>query len=213
MLNATAMERGATLAAAILAGGRAERLGGIDKSGLSLGDTTILQRILAAVRPSADEIFAVGDRFDAAAAAGLRVVRDEHPGAGALGGIHTAVLRSPCEHTLVVGCDMPFVTSRLVRLLDDVRRRENADVVMPRDAAGYQPLCAIYGRACERALRARIARGERHAAIPPPGVRVVEVGRDELAAIDPEGLLFVNVNTPEEYERARQLVEHGRAPV
>ena len=207
------MERGATLAAAILAGGRAERLGGIDKSGLALGGTTILQRLLDAVRPTVDELFAVGDRFDAAAAAGLTVVQDEHPGAGALGGIHTAILRSPCAYTLVVGCDMPFVTARLIRLLSDARRRTDADVVIPRDAAGYQPLCAIYGRACEPALRERIARGERHAAIPPPGVRVVEVGRDELAAIDPEGLLFVNVNTPEEYERARQLVEHGRAPV
>lgn len=207
------MESEACLAAAILAGGRAERLGGIDKSTLLLGGVPILQRILGAVRARADHVFAVGDRHGAAAAAGLAVVGDLTPGIGTLGAIHTAIVRSPCARTLVVGCDMPFVSARLVAHLADVAATTGADVVMPRDETGYQPLCAIYGRGCAAALHERIARGERHAAVPPGGVRVVEVGRDELAAIDPEGLLFVNVNTPDDYERARRLVEAGRAPV
>lgn len=207
------MESEACLAAAILAGGRAERLGGIDKSTLLLDGAPILQRILGAVRSRADHVFAVGDRHGAAAAAGLTVVEDLTPGIGTLGAIHTAIVRSPCERTLVVGCDMPFVTARLVAHLAEVAAATGADVVMPRDDRGYQPLCAVYGRACAAALHERIARGERHAAVPPGGVRVVEVGRDALAAIDPEGLLFVNVNTPDDYERARRLVEAGRAPL
>jgi molybdopterin-guanine dinucleotide biosynthesis protein A len=213
MLIAPAMDSGACLAAAILAGGRAERLGGIDKSALPVGGMPILARILAAVRPHASHVFAVGDRHGAAAAAGLEVVDDPEPGLGALAAIHTAILRSPCERTLVVGCDMPFITARLVAHLAAVARATGADVVMPRDASGYQPLCAVYGRACAAGLHERIVRGERHAAVPPGGVRVVEIGRDELAAIDPEGLLFVNVNTPDDYERARRLLEAGRAPV
>jgi molybdopterin-guanine dinucleotide biosynthesis protein A len=213
MLIAPAMESEACLAAAILAGGRSERLGGIDKSTLLLGGVPILQRILGAVRSRAGHVFAVGDRHGAAAAAGLEVVEDLTPGVGTLGAIHTAVVRSPCARTLVVGCDMPFVSARLVAHLADVAETTGADVVMPRDDTGYQPLCAVYGRGCAAALYERIARGERHAAVPPGGVRVVEVGRDELAAIDPEGLLFVNVNTPDDYERARRLVEAGRAPV
>jgi molybdopterin-guanine dinucleotide biosynthesis protein A len=206
------MESEACLAAAILAGGRAERLGGIDKSTLLLGGVPILQRILGAVRSRADHVFAVGDLYGAAAAAGLEVVADLTPGLGTLGAIHTAVVQSPCERTLVVGCDMPFVSARLVAHLAEVAETSGADVVLPRDETGYQPLCAVYGRGCAAALHERIARGERHAAVPPRGVRVVEVGRDELAAIDPEGLLFVNVNTPDDYERARRLVEAGRAP-
>lgn len=203
----------ACLAAAILAGGRAQRLGGTDKSGLRLGGRTIIERLLDALRPAASHLFAVGDHHGAAARAGLEVIEDEHPGAGALGAIHTAIVRSPCERTLVVGCDMPFVTARLVTHLARTAAETGADVVIPVDARGYQPLCAIYRRTSAAAIHGRLARGERHAAVPPPGVRVVEVGRDELAAIDPEGLLFVNVNTPEDYEKARRLVEAGRAPV
>jgi molybdopterin-guanine dinucleotide biosynthesis protein A len=213
MLIAPAMNSEACLAAAILAGGRAARLGGIDKSTLPVGGVPILERILAAIGTQASHVFAVGDRYGAAAAAGLEVIEDPEPGLGALAAIHTAIVRSPCERTLVVGCDMPFITARLLAHLATVARRTGADVVMPRDASGYQPLCAVYGRGCAAALHERIKRGERHAAVPPEGVRVVEVGRDELAAIDPEGLLFVNVNTPDDYERARRLLDAGRAPV
>lgn len=196
------------LAAAILGGGRAARFDGHDKSGLELGGATILQRILAAVRPAVTDIFAVGDRFGGAAREGLRIVEDVWPGNGALGGIYSAIVHSPCERTLVIGCDMPFVTTAFIERMAAIE----ADVVMPRDDRGYQPLCAIYGRACADDIRARLERGERHAATPPAGVRVVEIGPGELAAYDPEGLLFVNVNTPHDYERARRIVEAGRAP-
>jgi hypothetical protein len=33
----------------------------------------------------------------------------------------------------------------------------------------------------------------------------VEIGPEEIAAFDPHGLLFVNVNTPHDYERARRM--------
>ena len=197
------------LAAAILAGGHARRFGGADKSGLTIAGVTILQRILNAVRPAVTTVFAVGDRFGAAAQLGLPVVEDDFPDGGSLGGIYTAIVQSPCERTLVIGCDMPFVSRGFVERLAGER---DADVVMPRDAAGYQPLCAVYGRACASVLRERLERGERHAAVPPPGMRLVEIGPAELSAVDPEGLLFVNVNTPHDYERAKRIVEAGRAP-
>jgi molybdopterin-guanine dinucleotide biosynthesis protein A len=60
---------------------------------------------------------------------------------------------------------------------------------------------AIYRRGCAGAIRERLDGGERHAAVPPRGVTVTEIGPDELAASDPEGLLFVNVNTPHDTRR------------
>ena len=196
------------LAAAILFGGHARRLGGIDKSALAIGgEETILERLLAVLRPLTPHLFAVGDRFGAAAAAGLTVVEDAVADAGALGGIYTAILRSPCERTLVVGCDMPFLTgaflARLVALSDN---SGTPSVVMPRSAAGYEPLCAIYPRESAAPILERLERGERQAARPPEGVQLIEVGPGEVALHDPHGLLFVNVNTPHDYEQARR---HG----
>ena len=197
------------MAAAILSGGRARRLGGTDKSALTVGGIPILQRILLAVRGHATHVFAVGDTYGAAARAGLPVVQDEIADAGALGGIYTALRASPCERTLVIACDLPFVTSAFI---DRLVTAQEADVVIARDARGYQPLCAVYRRTCAEPIRGRLERGERQATTLPAGLRVHEIGVGELAQLDPEGLLFLNVNTPHDYERARRIVDAGERP-
>jgi molybdenum cofactor guanylyltransferase len=193
-------ERG--VAAAVLAGGQSRRFDGADKGALIVDGTSILTRTVGILRNLTPHVFAVGDRHGAAAAEGLPVVEDLIAGGGSLGGIYTAIVSSPCERTLVVGCDMPFLSERLLRHL---LQFTDADVVMPRSAHGLEPLCAVYGRAAAAPIRARLERGERQAAVRPEGVRVVEVGPDDLAALDPQGLVFVNVNTPHDYERALRL--------
>ena len=191
------------LAAAILAGGRARRLGEIDKSALTIDGETIMERLLGVLASVTPHIFAVGDRYGAATAAGLRVVPDAIPDSGPLGGVYTAIVSSPCDRTLVVGCDMPFLTGPFLRYLAE---RSETLSVMPRTANGYEPLCAIYARETAAALRERLDRGERQAAHPPGGVQVIEVGAEELAAFDPDGLLFVNVNSPHDYARAQRML-------
>ena len=192
------------LAAAILAGGRARRLGEIDKSGLTIDGASIMERLLGVLGSVTPHIFAVGDRYGAAAAAGLRVVEDTIPDGGPLGGIYTAIVTSPCDRTLVVGCDMPFLTGPFLRYLAE---RGQTSSVIPRTAHGYEPLCAIYARESAAGMRDRLDRGERQAAQPPGGVQVIEVGAEELAAFDPDGLLFVNVNTPHDYAQARRRLD------
>jgi GTP:adenosylcobinamide-phosphate guanylyltransferase len=51
-----------------------------------------------------------------------------------------------------------------------------------------------------------LTRGELEASRLPDGVRVAEVGPETVAAYDPDGLLFVNVNTPHDYERAKEVL-------
>jgi molybdopterin-guanine dinucleotide biosynthesis protein A len=194
------------LAAAILAGGRARRLGEIDKSALTIDGVSIMARLLGVLESITPHVFAVGDQYGAAAAAGLRVVQDEIPDGGPLGGIYTAIVHSPCDRTLIVGCDMPFLTGRF---LTHLMQRSQTLSVMPRTARGYEPLCAIYTRESAAAIRDRLDRGERQAACLPGTVQVIEVGPEELAAFDPDGLLFVNVNTPHDYAQARS----GQAPL
>jgi molybdenum cofactor guanylyltransferase len=187
-------------AAAILAGGTARRMGGRRKALLELGGRTILERQLAVLRQVSDPIFVVGS--DATyEALGLDVVPDEMAGCGALGGIYTAIVRSPKQRTLVVACDLPFLSLALLRRLIDVR---DADIAVPRSRRGLEPLCAIYSRACAGAIRLRLARGELEATKLPEGLKVEEIAAETFG---PDDLMFVNVNTPHDYERARTLVE------
>jgi molybdopterin-guanine dinucleotide biosynthesis protein A len=189
------------LAAAILTGGRASRLGGIRKATLTVDGVSIIDRQLAVLRAVADPVFLVTSA-DGPADAELTVVRDLYPNHGALGGIYTAINASPHNRTLVVACDMPFLDTRLLEHMAAI----DGDLVIPRSVRGYEPLCAIYSRACAASMSERLTRGELEASRVPEGVRVSEVGPEVIAAYDPDGLLFVNVNTPHDYERANQVV-------
>jgi molybdopterin-guanine dinucleotide biosynthesis protein A len=190
------------LAAAILTGGHASRLGGIRKATLTVGGVSIIERQLKVLHQVAAPVFLVTSAL-APGDAAIAVVRDEFPDHGALGGIYTAIVSSPHERTLVVACDMPFLSVALVEHMAGI----DADLVIPRTMRGYEPLCAIYGRACIESIRERLTRGELEASRLPEGVRVAEVGSETLAAYDPDGLLFVNVNTPHDYERAKEVLE------
>lgn len=192
------------LAGAILAGGAARRMGGEHKALLTVGDQTIIERQLTALRQVAHPVFIVAPDPAPFAHLGLAVVADRHAGWGALGGIYTALLEAVHPRVLVVACDMPFLKADFLQYMAGVR---DADVVIPRSTRGLEPLCAIYTRQCAGSIRARLERGALEASVLPDGLRIQEIGPEILSAHDPDGLMFVNVNTPHDYERARARVE------
>lgn len=191
--------------AAILAGGRARRLGGRDKAALRVGPSAILERQLALLRPLVDRILIVANdaRYTRH---GVPVVRDRVEGAGALGGLYTAIDAAGTPRTLVLACDLPFLTNEfLTKLMTEGR---NADIVLPRTQDGFHPLCAAYSDRAGIAFRVQLAAGVRKitdAIERSDGLTVRELGPDELAPYDPRGTLFFNVNTPDDYARAIEL--------
>ena len=187
-------------AAAIIAGGRGRRLGGLDKSRLAVGGRRIIERQLAALSQVAPHILVVSDNPHRFRACGLRVCGDLLPGAGPLGGLHAALTRSPSRRTLVVAGDLPFLSGAFLRHLSS--RTPHADAVVPRNADGLQPLCAVYDRRCLDAIRTRIARGQRRLADLAEALAVTEVEPQEVAAFDPDGMMLFNVNTPADRARA-----------
>jgi molybdopterin-guanine dinucleotide biosynthesis protein A len=190
---------------AILAGGRSRRLGGRNKAALRIGDDTVLDRQLSKLRRVVDRTIIVADDSALFAWTGLPVVRDLAPGEGALGALRTAIHTAGNDRTLVIACDMPFVSDGLLRYLVDAGRE--ADIAIPRTARGYEPLCATYSRRCgekiEQLIQDRRYKLSDVALI--PGLIIREVGADELARFGPEELLFFNINTPDDYARAIDL--------
>jgi len=188
--------------AAILAGGRSRRLGGRNKATLSINGASVLERQLPRLRRVADRTIIIANDADAFGALGVPVIPDMLPGHGALGGLYTAVSAAPTDHTLVVACDMPFLSEALLAFLIDAGG--TADIVIPRTARGYEPLCATYTRRTADALK-RLIDEERYtlsevARI--PGLTIREVGQNELKQFGPEHVLFFNVNTPDDFARA-----------
>ena len=192
----------APIAAAILAGGLARRMNGANKAHLRIGAERIVERQLRLLRTVADPVFIVSNRSDDFSGLGLAVVPDVIAGAGPLGGIYTALLASTRERTLIVGCDLPFLT---LPLLERLAAPSAAELVIPRSSRGYEPLCATWAAPCADVLRRRIEAGTLKAALVVEELRVEEIGEEFVASCDPHGLLFVNINTPHDYERAQRL--------
>jgi molybdopterin-guanine dinucleotide biosynthesis protein A len=200
------------VSAAILAGGLARRLGGADKAALVVGRARIIDRQLAALAAVADDIRIIAN--DRARYAGLQipVIADAIAGAGALGGLYSALLDARHDRVLILACDLPFVTAALFqRLVAESGGAEEIDAVVPRSARGLEPLCALYSRRCAAAARARIDCGDLRVAGLLADLRVRELGPAVLAPYD-EGSLFENVNTPHDHARARGWVELNEKP-
>jgi molybdopterin-guanine dinucleotide biosynthesis protein A len=188
---------------AILAGGHARRLGGLNKAGLILqpGGASVLDRQLTRLRRVVDRTIIIANDAERFSGSGVPVIPDVVPGHGALGGLYTAV-HAGSEWTLVVACDMRFVSEPLLAHLVSVGK--SFDIAIPRTARGYEPLCATYSRRSAVELRRLIEekrfRLSEVARI--PGLTIREVGSDELERFGPEDVLFFNLNTPDDHARA-----------
>jgi molybdenum cofactor guanylyltransferase len=191
--------------AAILAGGQARRLGGRDKSALRVGAASILEHQLSIVRELTPHILIVGREQPHPEQPDVRTVPDRVPGAGALGGLYTALIEARTDQVVVLACDMPFVTTPFLSLLASLGDQNvEADVVLPRDERGRHPLCASYRTRVAPRLKRHIDAGELRVREAVNELHVREVGPDQLAAYNQAGRLLLNVNTPDDYARAQQ---------
>ena len=192
--------------AAILAGGRASRFGGRDKSALIVEGLPILDRQMAALSQVADEVMLVVGEQMPPPRADLRIVRDRVSGSGPLGGLDAALAAARHDAVVLLACDMPFVTARLLGHL--LALTSGADAVVPRTERGYHPLCAAYTRACQPAIAVHLARGQLRMVDFLADVRVRVVSGDELAALGDHHRLLANINTPAEYDGLDRTIGH-----
>ncbi|OFW15928.1 MAG: hypothetical protein A3F70_14915 [Acidobacteria bacterium RIFCSPLOWO2_12_FULL_67_14] len=181
----------------------ARRLGGTDKSALLVGGRSIRDRQLSVLRGLTPHVLIVTSDSSHLERGEVPVVADRLPGAGALGGLYTALMEAATEQVLVVGCDMPFLTAPFLTYLMEQGR--TADAAVPRDSRGRHPLCASYLQRTAGRLHARILNGRLRVGDALEDLSVRELGPDELARFDREGGLLLNVNTPDDYARAQAL--------
>ena len=129
------------LTLAIVAGGRARRLGGVAKPLLRVGGRTILQRLLE-LRTLCDQVLLVsGD--DRLVAPGSERIADVLQDRGAPGGVHAALLAASRPWVLAVAGDMPFLDGRAVGPLLEARA-EGVEAVAYEVEGRLEPLAALY---------------------------------------------------------------------
>lgn len=191
----------------VLAGGLSTRYGS-PKAFATVAGERIVDRAATALREVTERVVVIANDPAIAGALGLPTRPDVQPGLGALGGIHSALTWAGDEGrpgALVVACDMPFVSVPLLRRM--LALAPAADVVTPESGGprGIEPLCAYYATSCLPAIEAAIARGDVRAIAFHEAVRVTRIPLDEVRTYGEPATIFLNVNTPEDRERAERL--------
>jgi molybdopterin-guanine dinucleotide biosynthesis protein A len=190
----------------ILAGGQSRRLGR-DKALELIKGQSIIERVLDAIAQVCSEtLVVVGDvsRGDSLPLKrDERVVVDHFPRKGPLGGIFSGITAANYQWSLVVACDMPFLNLVLLRHM--ISLRPGADAVVPMLDGRPQPTHALYYKSCAPVIEKRLLADDLKVSSFFDQVKVRHLSDREIAAYDPEGLSFFNVNTQEDLDRARSL--------
>ena len=192
-----------TVAALVLAGGRASRMGGADKALVVVGGVTLLDRVLSAARPLAGTLAVAGPNRPTAVP-GVVFRPDPGPAAGPVPPI--LALAGTCEEgsvLLVVAVDMALVTSAdLARLIAPVAGGTALAAAALDDGGRANPLLAAYQveYLCSTAASSGLGPGS--------------AARLLLAGAGPDGVTLVslrpgvtlNLNTPADLELAEALI-------
>ncbi len=197
------------VAAAIIAGGPARRLGGAVKPLIEIGGQAVADRQLAVLRPLYGRVFAVASDPAPWEARGIEVVADRVAGAGPLAGLGAALaVPGDADAVVCVAGDLPFLVPALLAALRDWS--PEAAALAPRPGGRAEPLCARYATALAADVEARLASGRLALYELLEESATVWLTGGELAPLDPEGLSFVNLNTPDDLRRAEEIAR--RAP-
>ena len=97
----------------VLAGGVSARMGR-DKRFLDLHGVTLLEHVLARLRPIVGELIVVTRGADPLPGLDARMVTDRYPGTGVLAGVHAGLIAARNEWAYVVAGDMPLLNQELL---------------------------------------------------------------------------------------------------
>mgnify|MGYP001571705446 CR=1 FL=1 len=198
------------ITAIVLAGGKSLRLGRNKALEPFLGKS-LIEHVVDRLRPLAGQLLIVtsGENSALPPLEKTEVLTDVCPGKGPLGGIYTGLLAARYSHSIVVGCDMPFLNIGLLRFM--AKLAPDFDAVIPRLSQGIiEPLHAVYAKSCLDKTKTRLEGNhlEIHALLSTLHIRYIE--REECLRLDPRLISFLNINNQADLDRAIALANEGK---
>lgn len=190
----------------VLAGGRARRMGGGDKTQIMIGGQTILERIATQLRPQCCALLLSVAEPARTAPTGFTAVTDDvadaGPLAGILAGLDWAATHMPDVTTLItVSGDCPFLPPDLVSRLEDARRAERKPLACARSGKWTHPTIALWPIDLRHELRHALTAENLRKVDAFTSRRGVAMAAWPAEPLDP----FFNVNTPDDAARAESL--------
>jgi len=190
----------------VLVGGRSTRMQR-DKAALDYHGRPQVRHAFEMLAPYCTEVHVScrGEQATKPVLAGLPLLHDRFLDMGPMGGILTALKSDPKSAWLAIACDLPFLTEETLRHLVDQRNPFKLATAYVSSQSGFpEPLCAIYEPKSVHRLAAFMALGY-HCP------RKVLINSDTRLLELPHARALDNVNSPGEYEAAREELEAGIA--
>jgi len=198
--------------AIILAGGFSSRFGQ-DKGLLLVANKPLIKHVLDATNGIVDEAVIVvssdnqAEDFARVVNSNVKIVVDVDDVQSPLMGTLTGLGKAQGEYSLLLPCDTPLVSQKVLQLLFELCLNRNA--VIPRWPNGYiEPLQAIYRtKAAREATKQAFNEGELNLrSIVDRLQNVRYVSTLVLQQLDPKLRTFFNVNTPLDLKKAEFIV-------
>ena len=174
---------------------------GTDKLSLEVGGMPLVDRVRSTLAARCREVLFVG--LGPAPPGTRRVATERLGGLGPLAGIEAGLAAAARPLVFVAAGDLPFLPEALVGDILERLERGGADAVVPRHRGVDHPLCAAYGRPLLPRVRAALDDGVRSVRVFLRGLDRVEYVEGDLRRFGDPDLFLMNVNTPEDLERAR----------
>ncbi|MBT8272319.1 MAG: molybdenum cofactor guanylyltransferase [Bacteroidia bacterium] len=142
----------------ILAGGKSSRMG-TDKGLMLLHGKTFIEHIIQALKPTVDEIIIVAnndeyDRF------GETRIDDLIQDSGPLAGLFSGLKRSKTDLNLVLSCDVPFITTRVLRIVTDAAS-DDFEIIQAVYKNESLPHIGLYRKKCMVKSKELLDQGEK----------------------------------------------------
>lgn len=192
----------ADAAAVILVGGKSSRMGRA-KALLPFDNEPLIAHVVRRLKSWFPEIIVVAAPDQELPELSAVLVRDEIAYQGPVSGIYHGLKAATRDVCFVTSCDAPFLNFELIdHLLEQI---SDYDVVVPFWQERFQPLHAIYRTSVVPLLKEQLERGELRPIFLYDKVRTRKIQEAEIRRLDPEGLSFLNMNSPADYDAALQL--------
>ncbi len=182
----------------ILAGGRAQRMGGIDKGLIPFHHRPLIESAINRLKPQVGSIMINANRnIEQYAAYGFPMVSDADSSfSGPLAGFAAGLKACPTEYLVTAPCDSPLLPTNLVELLVTKMTEGSFDLVYAssKDPAGKtwaQPVFCLMRVSLSKSLEEFISLGDLKID------RWFKELNSSTVVFDSESA-FANINTPEE---------------
>lgn len=193
-----------SVTALILAGGRATRMGGVDKGLVLFNHKPLIAHVIERLQTRVDAIIINANReLETYRTLGYQVLMDEIADfAGPLAGIQLGLKHATSEYLLTTPCDCPLLPADLCEKLLDAIKTHHADIAIATSHNNDHPVIFLCKKSALASLDSYLQQGGRKVSTWQKSLPHVYVD----FSVMPDA--FSNINTPDELNLLAATLNH-----